>query len=334
MSSTITKQQFVATMTAENGTIDLDSPSLELLMAMKDAGAVDDSGVALGKLQEIAGADGRIHGAAEMGKLYGYVDSFDASPEGPNPARGFDPSPTPGLDGKPEFTGSAALYSGLMDEVSRNRSRAWLAKPGSSLAPPQPRLTVEGSAEVVAPEAQKKPIALNVPGINQFKYGADHGIDGATACFPTAVAQAEEYNRSKLGARAPRLEGADEAIRVAYAEDEDGRTAVDSGQSARAHQYIDKCLEKGLPAVVGVSYAHEDHNEKITDHFLTIDGRGYDEAGRAYYAYKDPGDGGRAGKLYLDKNDEQLFKEGSLESGYVRDLDYQVTQVRTYASVR
>ncbi len=55
-----------------------------------------------------------------------------------------------------------------------------------------------------------------------------------------------------------------------------------------------------------------------------------DEKGRLYYEYKDPGDGGRTGRLYVDKDTGKLFKEGDKKTGFVGSADYEFTQVRTY----
>lgn len=332
--TTIAKTTFVTDMTAHNGTIDVDNLSSELLRGMKDVGLVDANGVSTKELSAIAGADGRIRGKAEMGALFDLVDSFDRGPATKSPS--FSVAPEPGLDGQPTPPPSGVLNDALMREVERNRSRAWYASPRAMVAPEQPRKLLETNAAVVPEAARKPPVNLGMTGISQYDYASRHGLNGDTACAVTAFAQATEHNARKLGARAPKLEGADQAIQVAYAEDVNGRTVADGSQAARGREYIDKCLDRGLPAVVGVSYAHShpEYNEGVTDHFVTIDGRGHDESGRAFYTYKDPGAAGRAGRLYVDGHSEQLFREGTSTTGYVEDLDYQVTQVRTYAGVR
>jgi len=331
---TINKTAFLAETTAQNGTIDVDHLSLDLLKSMKGAGLVDDNGVSTKELTAIAGADGRIRGTAEMGALFDLVDSFDRGPSAKS-RTAFDVTPEPGLDGKPEAPPSGMLYDALKREIEMNRSKAWLASPRSTLAPQQERTTVAEAARVVPQDAQN-PVSLRMPGISQYDYASQHGLNGDTACAVTAFAQADQFNAKKLGGKAPRLEGGDQAIQVAYAEDENGRTVVDGAQAARGKAYIDKCLDRGLPAVVGVSYSHEhaQYNEGLTDHFVTVDGRGYDDAGRQFYTFKDPGAGGREGKLYVDKYQEQLFKEGDYKENYVENADYEVTQVRTYAGVR
>lgn len=336
MANTIDKKTFVADLSAQNGTIDVDNLSLDLLKSMKDAGVVDDSGVSTAELSKIAGADGRIRGSAEMGALFDLVDSYDSAPTPKGGAASFSVERVPGLFGQPELPPSGALYEALQREVQLNRSKAWYASPRSNVAPPQERLLASSDAAVVDPQQAKPPVALGVPGISQYDYASRNGLDGDKACAPTAIAQAQEYNTAKFGARAPHLEGPDQAIQVAYAEDETGNTVVDGNQAARGREYIDRCLDQGLPVVVGVSYSHRhpEYNEGLTDHFLTVDGRGYEADGRAFYTYKDPGAAGRSGKLYVDKSQEQLFKEGDYQTHHVEDFDYELTQVRTYAEVR
>jgi hypothetical protein len=86
---------------------------------------------------------------------------------------------------------------------------------------------------------------------------------------------------------------------------------------------------------VGIS--HEDSNinyDKMTDHFVTIYGRGYDNKGRLYYDNKDPGNGGVDGRMYVDKTTGKFFKEGpNPKSGYVVDHDWEMTKVQTYKNL-
>ncbi len=136
------------------------------------------------------------------------------------------------------------------------------------------------------------------------------------------------------GKSAPKLNGPDQAIQIAHAEDEEGRLAVDPTQAQIGRAYIDKVLDQGHPALVGVSYSDEAYNrDKMTDHFVTIYRRGYDESGRLFYEFKDPGAGGRTGRLYVDQATGKLFEEGDLKAGYVENSDYEVTQVRTYKGI-
>jgi hypothetical protein len=80
-----------------------------------------------------------------------------------------------------------------------------------------------------------------------------------------------------------------------------------------------------------VSYSDQAYNiDKLTDHFVTIDKRGYDSQNRLYYEYKDPGHGGRVGRLYVDEDTGKLFKQGDHKGPYVHNADFEVTQVRTY----
>ncbi len=46
---------------------------------------------------------------------------------------------------------------------------------------------------------------------------------------------------------------------------------MDSHQAKRGRAYIDKLLDRGHPALVGVSYGDNRYNrDQLTDHFVTI----------------------------------------------------------------
>jgi hypothetical protein len=85
---------------------------------------------------------------------------------------------------------------------------------------------------------------------------------------------------------------------------------------------------------VGVSdgsYFHENY-DRMTDHFVTIFARGYDKQGRLYYDFKDPGNNGKEGRLYVDKDTGKFFKEATSNrnSGYTADQYWEMTHVMTY----
>jgi hypothetical protein len=172
-------------------------------------------------------------------------------------------------------------------------------------------------------------------GVDQFDLYPDDAKKGEKACFEAAVKQCTDFNKNEHGTKAPKLNGPEDSIQIAYQEDRKGRLKSDPTQARIAREYIDKSLDQGLPVVVGASYEDNNYNkDKMTDHFSTIYKRDYDEKGRLYYEFKDPGNGGKTDKLYVDKDTGKLFKEGSNPKGqYVKYLDYEITQVRTYQGI-
>jgi hypothetical protein len=174
-----------------------------------------------------------------------------------------------------------------------------------------------------------------MPGIDQFEYGPKIGKKGAIACFDAAVAQANQYNKRAHGPKAPTLNGYDKAIQIATGEDNNGRIVIDAEKAKLGRKTVDSYLDQGYPVLVGVSYEDGKSNlDKMTDHFVTIYGRGVDDAGRLYYDFKDPGASGNSGRFYVDKETGKFFKDGDGKSNYVRSLDYEMTQVRTYKGVK
>jgi len=319
MSNSISRNTFVNEFTRQHGTIDLNNMSDDLKTALKDAGVTED------ELKKLAGPDGQIKGAGEFKKLFSVVDQFDTT-KTPN---SFAPFEKPkGADPVP--TASGKLYEALKNEVDKNRLEARYAQPGTKSAATQSQLTVDKNALSVPAGEQKAAVELKVKGKNQFDFE-----EGGKACFKAATFQCENHNAKVHGKKAPKLNGADQAIQVAYAEDKKGRLQVDPQQAKIAREYIDKSLDKGYPVLVGTSYDDHSYNiDKMTDHFVTIDSRGYDDKGRLYYEFKDPGNGGRPGRFYVDKDTGKLFKEGTSKNPqYVSQADYEVTQVRTYSGI-
>ncbi|MBI4511048.1 MAG: VCBS repeat-containing protein [Deltaproteobacteria bacterium] len=201
---------------------------------------------------------------------------------------------------------------------------------GEKKVPTQPRLTVASDALAIDEDdpiygvVRKawSPVTIGVTPLDQF----DHG--GADACFPTAKKMAVDYvNQKKLKLTLP---GKYDVIQVATEEDQDGRAVVDKKRANEAVTQVNDYLTQGIPVLVGVSYAEGDYNEGITDHFVTIYGRGWDEQDRFYFDFYDPGAGGDSFRLYWDPLSGKLFKQGTLEGSYVRYLDYEVTQVRLW----
>lgn len=196
------------------------------------------------------------------------------------------------------------------------------------------RLEPQTAAGDAAREAHVRPVQLDVPGVNQLTLYEDRA-KANKACFEGAVRQAKAY-LAKAG-RTDRLQGRQQRLQVAVQENGAGLARVDRGAMAAARAYIDRCLDAGLPVVVGVTLGGAGRlgfNEGITDHFVTISGRGRDEAGHVFYTFRDPGDGGALHRFYVDDETGQLFKEASAGAArYAVDYTYQLTQVRTWGSI-
>lgn len=305
--------------TAKNPAIDTHAMSPEL------TGALSKAGVSEADFKAAAGPDGRFTSKGDYARLHGLLDRADGAVDGKATGKTRDAT-----TGALSDTPVGALTTALGNETTRNAALPENAQPGTKSAPTQPALTVAADATTVDAKDQK-PVSVTVPYINQFSLYPDDPAKGGKACFEAATKQTtQSLATSKT---AGKLAGADEAIQVAYAEDGNGRTATNPTQARVAREYIDTQLDKGRPAMVGVSYSDDAYNtDKMTDHFITISGRGYDADGKVYYTFKDPGAGGAyaEGKLYVDQATGKLFKEGDKKGGYVQNADYEVTQVRTY----
>ena len=284
-------------------------------------------GVSLADLKSIAGADGQIKGAKEFAALHALLDRADGRADGIASGKALR------ADGSVADTSSAAVLRAIQDDVAANRKLPQYAQPGTAAASTQARLTVDKNAMKVDAKDQK-PVDLRMKGVDQFSLYPGDADKGGKACFEAAVKACTDHNTKQHGKAAPQLGGPDTAIQIAYAEDGDGRVAIDRTQSQLGRAYIDKALDAGYPAVVGISYADNAYNgDRMTDHFITVDKRGYDDQNRLYYEFKDPGAGGKAGRLYVDDASGKLFKEGDQRGPYVKNADYEVTQVRTYQGV-
>lgn len=305
--------------TTKHPVIDTHNMSKGLADAFKAAG-IDPKAA--------AGVDGRIDSKADWQRLHGLLDAADGTTDGKATAKARDAAG--GVVDSP----IGPLRAAIDGEVKANAAKPEYMKPGTKPAPEQTPLSVSTDAMKVAPGDQKPTVALDVPYKFQFDLYPGDEVKGGKACFEAATLQANAHNKSKFAAKdRPQLAGGDEAIQVAYAEDADGRVAVDPNQAKIARGYIDEQLDKGRPVLVGVSYADESYNtDKMTDHFVTISGRGYDADGRLFYTYKDPGAGAayQDGKFYVNEATGKLFKEGDQKGQFVQNSDYELTQVRTY----
>ena len=316
--SSLNSKQFLAQF-SKSSVIDVNHLSKELKSAL-DANKLSEK-----SLQAIAGADGQIKGD-EFKKLFTVLDGFEA--------KAGDKKLT--LRDDAGQTSSGSLNDAIKAEVARNALEARYSQPGSAPAPLQPRKT---DVDALTVTQARKPISLAVTGKSQFTWGKENGFtreESGHKCFDAALWQTTEFAARAFPKKTPVLNGPDQAIQVAYREDENGRLEVDPTQAQLARGYIDRALEKGLPVMVGVSYEDSNYNnDRMTDHFVTISGRGTDALGREFYSFKDPGAGGREGKFLVDKETGKLFRQGPRgdAASYVEDSDYEVTQVRTWKGI-
>ena len=318
--STITRNQFINELSSKHGVIDVNNLSEGLKKSL------DANGISEKELRSIAGPDGQIKGKDEFKKLYKEVDKYeDGSP------RSFETKmETCGGNSLPTTQGK--LYDSFKKEVDQNRLQAKYGQPGIKSAKSQPQLTKADALTVPPGPDRKGHVILNVDHVNQFDLYADDE-KASKACKEAAEKQLKDFNKAQ--GKPSELNGPEQAIQVAYKEDKNGRLQTDPTQARVAREYIDKKLESGQPVLVGVSHDKMGINkDKMTDHFVTIIGRGYDKDGRLYYQFRDPGTGESKslGKFYVDQNTGKLFKEGDglRNPQYVRQMDYEVTQVRTY----
>ena len=170
----------------------------------------------------------------------------------------------------------------------------------------------------------------------------DLGADEATAqekCFEAARMMAIE---GQTGADR-KLDDKYDRIQVAMLEGTaEGRIRSDPARAASLIGYVDQVLDSGRRALVGVSVGHRTKTEipedRVTGHYVTIYGRGYEADGRVFYRFKDPGTIGEGlatrfadGRFYVDQVTGILFRRGEdPRSKKVPLRDYEVSQVRLY----
>ncbi|HEY7160592.1 MAG TPA: hypothetical protein VH815_05000 [Acidobacteriota bacterium] len=326
--STITKKTFVNELNKNHGVVDTNNMSDGLKKALSNRGITD------AELKKVAGADGQIKGKDEFKKLFKAVDQFDKRT--PNSFQADHLTNKGTCREQYSKTLSGEVYDKLKKEVANNRLEARYQQPGVRPAEEQAKLTIKNNALTVPESDRKRNVELKMKGVNQFTLHPNDDKKAENACFEAAKKQATDFNHARLGNHAPKLNGSSDAIQVAYQEDFHGRVKADPGQAKIAREYIDKCLDKKLPVVVGASTEDNNiNNDKLTDHFVTIYGRGYDKDGKLFYKFKDPGNRGKEGKLYVDQDTGKLFKQGTHGDDWrkVRQADYQITQVRTYKGI-
>jgi peptidoglycan hydrolase-like protein with peptidoglycan-binding domain len=181
-----------------------------------------------------------------------------------------------------------------------------------------------GNAERAGGRGPGNEIQLNVPWFSQFD-GANVEGAGSTAC----------YRATRSMGRAAGIDvppGTGNRIQVATGEDSVGRVQTTRARTDAARGYIDQQLEAGRPVVVGVSHKDADYNQdKITDHFVMITGRGVDAQGRQFYSYHDPATTDRGTgtnqRFYVDPNSGNLVHQGSLASGLVVNRHTEMSMV-------
>ena len=207
---------------------------------------------------------------------------------------------------------------------------AGLTAPTSALIPPsRPEgLTAQSSAPVTAPPGTTAQV--QVPWYSQFENG--HGFTpGPRECFQAAKAMARDAGVT--------VQGSDRIIQVGTSENGEGRLTVDSARAQQGREYIDGQLDRGRPVVVGVSHKDADYNvDRLTDHFVTITGRGVDEQGRTFYTFHDPGtnhshigmDTNPDNRFYIDDSTGMMYRSGQ-EGSQVDDRGYDVSMVRLNA---
>lgn len=118
---------------------------------------------------------------------------------------------------------------------------------------------------------------------------------------------------------------------LATRDDSSGRIAAARDDLVAARRYIDAMLDRG--ELVGVGVARKGganlNFDDITDHYVTVVGRGTDEQGRLYYSYADSAKT-YVGRFYVDPRTELLFAPRDAEYT-VGNGGYQVTHVRAFA---
>jgi hypothetical protein len=128
----------------------------------------------------------------------------------------------------------------------------------------------------------------------------------------------------------------EQRFEIAVAEDHNGRIVPDAEQLAAGREALDKKLDEGQPVVIGVSHSSWDENpnpNKMTDHFVLVKGRNYDDAGRLYYSAMDPGATHLDRRFYVDKQSGKLFAEGNAAADAARApmlRPFEITTIRIY----
>jgi hypothetical protein len=246
------------------------------------------------------------------------ANTASKSSAGPSPAQASG-SEAPA---RQQAAGSASAPAGARP------SNAAGAGSAATAAPAAPGATAASGATATQ-AAARRDIQLDVPFYSQVSGGpqAPGVAQGSTACFDTAKAMAKANGATVLGSN--------ERIQVATAEDAKGRVTADPARAQEGRNYIDSQLEAGRPVVAGVSHRDGTSNvDGITDHFVTITGRGTDENGKQYYTFLDPGTAHRdkaEGRFYVDEQSGNLYRPGAEATGSVVNRRFEVSMIRKNA---
>ena len=210
----------------------------------------------------------------------------------------------------------------IQRELGKRLNNPELQRFKQGLAVPHDGQFGKGSVQAMAAlrDAMRgEPIELKVTPIRQqtqtgcyrtaetMMYNVIHGKDGTDEAYT----EFDTRERISAGDR-PAVEQY-----IARSENASGRITVNRDQAMLALDTIDEELEAGRPVTAGVSYRKQDgkeYNEGITDHFVLITGRGYDESG-TYYTFQDPA-GGKTNKLRLDPATGRLSGKGDMVGVY------------------
>jgi murein DD-endopeptidase MepM/ murein hydrolase activator NlpD len=158
-----------------------------------------------------------------------------------------------------------------------------------------------------------------------------HGFrPGRRQCFDAASAMARQGGGS---VRAP-----GNRIQVATHDGRNGDIGVDPAAAARGRRYIDQQLAAGRPVVVGVNHAtpagrRNPNVDHITDHFVTVTGRGTDAQGRTYYSFNDPGtrtgaDTNPRNRFYVNPSNGMMYRPEGPNQGGTSGYRFEVSMVR------
>ncbi|RKH11879.1 LysM peptidoglycan-binding domain-containing protein [Corallococcus sp. CA053C] len=225
-------------------------------------------------------------------------------------------------DTKPATSGTKPATSGTKPATTNSGSTT-----GANSQKPTTEVDLNDT-QTVAPSKSGPAVHVKVPYYSQFEGG--HGFTPSkTACFDAAKAMA-----GKVGAQ---VTGPDSRIQVGTSENSKGQLSVNSKKAAEGRKYIDQQLDAGKPVVVGVSHKDATYNaDGLTDHFVTITGRGVDDKGRTYYTFHDPGttnaskgkDTNPNNRFYVDDKTGAMTRPGKAAEGYVTERRYDVAMVR------
>ncbi|HEX8535822.1 MAG TPA: LysM domain-containing protein [Cystobacter sp.] len=238
--------------------------------------------------------------------------------------------------GRKNGSGELVYFSSSSKDVQQGVSDRYKSESKDALA----RLAREskgGAAPAPAESAPVKPTGdskaakVKVPFFSQFEGG--HGYTPSdTACFKAATAMAKAAGAT--------VTGPDRRIQLGTSENSKGQLTINPKKAAEGRKYIDQQLNANKPVVVGVSHKDASYNaDGLTDHFVTITGRGTDAKGRTYYTFHDPGtkyaskgqDTNPNNRFYVDERTGGLYRPGSAATGEITGRHYDVAMVRPNA---